>query len=49
MPTNWGGTLPTSADTAAIVNGGTATVTLAGEVCNTLWLGGTTGRRERCK
>jgi autotransporter-associated beta strand protein len=43
VPGNWGGTLPTSADTASIVNGGTATVTLAGEVCNTLWLGGTTG------
>jgi autotransporter-associated beta strand protein len=43
LPANWGGTLPTSADTAAIANGGTATVTLTGEVCNTLWLGGTTG------
>ena len=40
---NWGGVLPTSLDTAYVVNGGTATVTLSGETCSTLSLGGTAG------
>ncbi|MGO9113049.1 MAG: hypothetical protein ACLP9L_27775 [Thermoguttaceae bacterium] len=43
VASNWGGTLPTSSDTATIVNGGTATITLLGEVCGTLSLGGSTG------
>ena len=43
VATNWGGTLPTSHDTAYIVNGGTATITKAGAVCYTLWDGIPTG------
>jgi fibronectin-binding autotransporter adhesin len=33
-------TVPTSGDSASIVNGGTATITLAGATCSTLALGG---------
>ncbi len=37
--TNWGGTTPGTADTAYIINGGTAAITLPGAACNTLYLG----------
>lgn len=37
---NWGGTVPTEVDTAYVVNGGTATITLA-EACHGISLGGT--------
>jgi autotransporter-associated beta strand protein len=40
IPSSWGGTLPALGDTAYIVNGGTANVTLPGAVCGTLSLGG---------
>ena len=40
---NWGGTLPGSNDTAYIINGGTATISMPGEVCGALALGGTAG------
>ena len=40
---NWAGTLPTGNDTAYVVNGGTATITMPGEICGTLSLGGSTG------
>ena len=40
VPANWGGRLPTSSDTVYVVNGGTLTVTLPGELCGTLSLGG---------
>ena len=41
---NWSGAaVPTSGDNADIYNGGTATVTQNGEVCNSLSLGGTGG------
>ncbi|MEI8373060.1 MAG: autotransporter-associated beta strand repeat-containing protein [Planctomycetota bacterium] len=40
---NWGGTQPTSNDTAYIVNGGTVAITLSGEVCTTLSLGNSAG------
>ncbi len=41
---NWsGGTLPTTSDTAYIVNGGTANVTQLGETCGTLSLGSNAG------
>jgi hypothetical protein len=40
---NWGGTLPTSADTAYVVNGGTANVTQIGATCGALWLGSGAG------
>ena len=44
LPANWGGTLlPTSNDTAYIVNGGTATITSIGPTCYTLSLGSTAG------
>ena len=38
-PSNWGGTTPTKGLNAAIVNGGTATVTQLGETCRVLSLG----------
>jgi autotransporter-associated beta strand protein len=38
---NWDNGVPTSSSNAYIVNGGTATVNLSGEVCNYLYLGGT--------
>ncbi len=38
-PAYWGGTEPTSADTAYINNGGTATITQSGEVCKYILLG----------
>jgi hypothetical protein len=38
-PANWGGTLPTTTDTAWISNGGTATVSGTGAACNILALG----------
>ena len=37
---SWTGGVPTSPSTAYIANGGTANVTTAGDVCNTLYLGG---------
>ena len=41
---NWSGNVvPTSTDNADIYNGGTATVTQSGELCNSLSLGGTGG------
>ena len=41
---NWsGGALPTSPDTALVDNGGTASVTQVGPICNTLALGDSTG------
>jgi autotransporter-associated beta strand protein len=40
---NWGGNLPTSNDTAYIVNGGTATVTTIDATCGTLSLGSAAG------
>ncbi len=43
IASNWGGTLPTNNDAAYIANGGTATITLPGDVCSTLSLGGSTG------
>jgi autotransporter-associated beta strand protein len=44
VPGHWnGGAVPTSSDTAYIVNGGTATVSTIGPTCNTLSLGGTAG------
>jgi hypothetical protein len=44
VPGNWGGgAVPTSSDTAYIVNGGTAGVASIGPVCGTLSLGGTAG------
>ena len=39
VASNWGGTLPTSGDTAIIDNGGTANITTTGPVCNTLSVG----------
>ena len=40
MAANWGAlTLPTGSDTAFIINGGTADITLSGEACNYLYLG----------
>ena len=42
-PANWGGTLPTSNDTAYIINGGTTNVTQLGETCGTLSLGSNAG------
>ncbi|MGD0515897.1 MAG: autotransporter-associated beta strand repeat-containing protein [Thermoguttaceae bacterium] len=36
----WGGTVPTMSDDAYIVNGGTANITLSGETCMNLYLGG---------
>ena len=42
--TNWsGGAVPTSTDNADIYNGGTATITQTGEVCDNLSLGSTAG------
>ncbi|MEI8375853.1 MAG: autotransporter-associated beta strand repeat-containing protein [Planctomycetota bacterium] len=41
--TNWGGTLPTSNDTAYIINDGTANVTSIGPTCRTLFLGSSAG------
>jgi hypothetical protein len=38
-PANWGGTLPQSSDTAYVINGGTAAITLPGAVCSELYLG----------
>jgi fibronectin-binding autotransporter adhesin len=38
---NWGGILPTGTDAVYIVNGGTTNISLPGEVCNSLTLGGT--------
>ncbi len=44
VASNWGGSLlPTSSDTAWITNGGTATITMTGEVCESLSLGGSEG------
>ncbi len=43
VASNWGGTMPTSSDTAYIVNGGTATITQLGEVCGTMSLGNNVG------
>jgi autotransporter-associated beta strand protein len=45
VPSNWSGgtSVPTSGDTAYIINGGTASVTTAGETCGTLALGNTDG------
>src|SRR5208282_3181824 len=41
---NWSaGVTPTGADTAYVANGGTATITLPGNVCDTLSLGGSAG------
>ena len=40
---NWSGGLPTSSGTADIVDGGTASVTTTGDICNTLLLGNTAG------
>ena len=40
---NWSGGVPTASSTADIFDGGTATVTTTGDVCNTLSLGSTTG------
>ena len=37
--TNWGGTEPGSNDVAYVTNGGTATVTDAGEICDRLYVG----------
>ena len=43
MASNWGGTAPTANDAAYVIDGGTATVSLAGATCGTLTLGsGTT-------
>ena len=40
VASNWGGTaLPSSSDNAYVINGGTANITLAGAVCNYLYLG----------
>ena len=41
--TCWGGTAPTSSDTAYINNGGTASVSSTGGTCNYLYLGNATG------
>ena len=41
VASNWGGTIPTGSVTAYIVEGGTANITLPGEACNSLSLGGT--------
>jgi len=43
VPSNWGGSLPTSSDDAYIASGRTATITLPGEVCGNLRLGSTAG------
>ena len=44
--TNWNPDQePTATDKAAINNGGTAWITLPGEVCDSLWLGEGLGRR----
>ncbi|MGO9109621.1 MAG: hypothetical protein ACLP9L_10330, partial [Thermoguttaceae bacterium] len=40
VASNWGGTLPTGSDNAWITDGGTATITVRGEVCSTLYLDG---------
>ncbi len=40
---NWGGTAPTTSDTAYILNGGTAALTLPGEVCGALSLDSSEG------
>ncbi|MGO8690404.1 MAG: hypothetical protein ACLQLG_12350, partial [Thermoguttaceae bacterium] len=40
---NWSSGIPTASSTADIFNGGTATVTVTGETCNTLSLGGSGG------
>ena len=39
MASNWGGTVPTWADDAYVINGGTASVTLFTPVCQNLFLG----------
>ena len=39
MASNWGGNLPGPADEVYVINGGTAAITLAGAVCNDLFLG----------
>jgi len=44
VPSNWGGTIPTSGDNAWVVNGGTATITQSGEACGALTLGNSAGR-----
>ena len=36
---NWGGTVPTSSDSASVNNGGTVSITLPGETCRDLTLG----------
>ena len=43
IASNWGGTLPTGSGTAYVVNGGTASVSQIGEVCNILSLGSSAG------
>ena len=43
VASNWGGAVPTNTDTAYVVNGGTATVTMPGETCLQLWLGNPPG------
>ena len=41
---NWsGGVVPTATDNADILNGGTATISQTGDVCNILSLGNTAG------
>jgi autotransporter-associated beta strand protein len=40
IASNWGGTLPTSSDSAWIGAGGTTTITMPGAVCSSLYLGG---------
>ena len=45
---NWQGGLPTTSDTAFVVNGGTATITMPGEVCGAFrWAA--VREAERCK
>jgi hypothetical protein len=41
VSTNWGGGLPSAASNVYVNNSGTATITLSGEVCTTLYLGDT--------
>ena len=39
MAGNWGGAVPTALNDAYIINGGTASITISGELCQNLFLG----------
>ncbi|MGA2256730.1 MAG: autotransporter-associated beta strand repeat-containing protein [Thermoguttaceae bacterium] len=43
VASNWGGNLPTNNDEAFVLNGGTVTITMPGEICGALSLGSSAG------